>query len=127
MASTTLQYRVTANISAAVSGFSQLAQRIEQSNKRINKSIDATFGKNAIRMSQNLLSSLKYAAAGLSALGVASVKMSADMQVARKSMEVLTGSAEAARKHLSDLERFADTLITIVAERGGARARRPRE
>ena len=109
MASTTLQYRVTANISAAVSGFSQLAQRIEQSNKRINKSIDATFGKNAIRMSQNLLSSLKYAAAGLSALGVASVKMSADMQVARKSMEVLTGSAEAARKHLSDLERFAAT------------------
>lgn len=109
MASTTLQYRVTANISAAVSGFSQLAQRIEQSNKRINKSIDATFGKNAIRMSQNLLSSLKYVAAGLSALGVASVKMSADMQVARKSMEVLTGSAEAARKHLSDLERFAAT------------------
>ena len=109
MASTTLQYRITANISAAVSGFSQLAQRIEQSNKRINKSIDATFGKNAIRMSQNLLSSLKYAAAGLSALGVASVKMSADMQVARKSMEVLTGSAEAARKHLSDLERFAAT------------------
>lgn len=109
MASTTLQYRVTANISAAASGFSQLAQRIEQSNKRINKSIDATFGKNAIRMSQNLLSSLKYAAAGLSALGVASVKMSADMQVARKSMEVLTGSAEAARKHLSDLERFAAT------------------
>lgn len=109
MASTTLQYRVTANISAAVSGFSQLAQRIEQFNKRINKSIDATFGKNAIRMSQNLLSSLKYAAAGLSALGVASVKMSADMQVARKSMEVLTGSAEAARKHLSDLERFAAT------------------
>ena len=109
MASTTLQYRVTANISAAVSGFSQLAQRIEQSNKRINKSIDATFGKNAIRMSQNLLSSLKYAAAGLSALGVASVKMSADMQVARKSMEVLTGSAEKAQKHLSDLERFAAT------------------
>ncbi len=109
MASTTLQYRVTANISAAASGFSQLAQRIEQSNKRINKSIDATFGKNAIRMSQNLLSSLKYAAAGLSALGVASVKMSADMQVARKSMEVLTGSAETARKHLSDLERFAAT------------------
>lgn len=109
MASTTLQYRVTANISAAVSGFSQLAQRIEQSNKRINKSIDATFGKNAIRMSQNLLSSLKYAAAGLAALGVASVKMSADMQVARKSMEVLTGSAEKAQKHLSDLERFAAT------------------
>ena len=80
MASTTLQYRVTANISAAASGFSQLAQRIEQSNKRINKSIDATFGKNAIRMSQNLLSSLKYAAAGLSALGVASVKMSAYRQ-----------------------------------------------
>ncbi len=109
MASTTLQYRVTANISAAVSGFSQLAQRIEQSNKRINKSIDATFGKNAIRMSQNLLSSLKYAAAGLSALGVASVKMSADFQVARKSMEVLTGSAEKAQKHLGDLERFAAT------------------
>ena len=109
MASTTLQYRVTANISAAVSGFSQLAQRIEQSNKRINKSIDATFGKNAIRMSQNLLSSLKYAAAGLSALGVAAVKMSADFQVAQKSMTVLTGSAETARKHLSDLERFAAT------------------
>lgn len=109
MASTTLQYRVTANISAAVSGFSQLAQRIEQSNKRINKSIDATFGKNAIRMSQNLLSSLKYAAAGLTALGVAAVKMSADFQVAQKSMTVLTGSAETARKHLSDLERFAAT------------------
>ncbi|WP_143330719.1 tape measure protein, partial [Cloacibacillus sp. An23] len=109
MASTTLQYRITANISAAVSGFSQLAQRVEQANKRINKSIDATFGKNAVRMSQSLLSSVKYAAAGLTALGVAAVKMSADFQVAQKSMTVLTGSADAAQKHLRDLERFAAT------------------
>ncbi|OUO92566.1 hypothetical protein B5F39_10415, partial [Cloacibacillus sp. An23] len=60
-------------------------------------------------MSQSLLSSVKYAAAGLTALGVAAVKMSADFQVAQKSMTVLTGSADAAQKHLRDLERFAAT------------------
>lgn len=109
MATTTLQYRITANISAAVSGFSQLAQRVEQANKRINKSIEATFGKSTLKFSESLLSKLKYAAAGLTALGAASVKMSADFQVAKKSMEVLTGSAEKAQKHLSDLERFAAT------------------
>ena len=100
---------IDADVTKAAKAMKQLTSSVEQMSRKVNKNLDVAFGKNALRLSDSLLSKMKFAAAGLGVAGAASVKMAADFQVARKSMEVLTGSAEKAQKHLGDLERFAAT------------------
>ena len=100
---------IDADVTKAAKAMKQLTSSVEQMSRKVNKNLDVAFGKNALRLSDSLLSKMKFAAAGLGVVGAASVKMAADFQVARKSMEVLTGSAEKAQKHLGDLERFAAT------------------
>lgn len=100
---------IDADVTKAAKAMKQLTSSVEQMSRKVDKNLNVAFGKNALRLSDSLLSKLKYAAAGLTVLGAASVKMAADFQVAKKSMEVLTGSVEKAQKHLSDLERFAAT------------------
>ena len=100
---------IDADVTKAAKAIKQLTSSVEQMSRKVNKNLDVAFGKNALRLSDSLLSKMKFAAAGLGVVGAASVKMAADFQVARKSMEVLTGSAEKAQKHLGDLERFAAT------------------
>ena len=43
----------------------------------------------------------------MSVLGFKAVQMSADFNMTKKSFEVLTGSAEKAKEHLDDLQKFA--------------------
>lgn len=104
-----LNYIVSADVSNAIKNFGSLAKKIEDVNKSVKKNLDAAFGKNAVKFSENLLSKMKYVAAGLAAVSVAAVKMSADFEMTKRSMTVLTGSAAEAKKHLEALEQFGMT------------------
>ncbi|OUO91823.1 tape measure protein, partial [Cloacibacillus sp. An23] len=98
---------IDADVTRAAKAMKQLTSSVQQMSRSVNRNLDVAFGKNALKLSDALLAKMKYAAAGLGVAGAAAVKMSSDFQVASKSMEVLTGSAAAAQKHLSDLEKFA--------------------
>lgn len=98
---------IDADVTRAAKAMKQLTSSVQQMSRSVNRNLDVAFGKNALKLSDALLAKMKYAAAGLGVAGIAAVKMSSDFQVASKSMEVLTGSAEAAQKHLNDLEKFA--------------------
>lgn len=104
-----LQYKITANISDAQKKFGTLGATLERTNKNIVKSIENGIGKSSLKLSESLLSKMKYVAAGLTAVSVASVKMAANFEMAKRSMTVLTGSVKAAQEHLNELERFAAT------------------
>lgn len=73
----------------------------------IKRQINSAFGGKAMDLSEKVAGSFKYLAAGAVALGVAAVKMNADMAMTARAFEVLTGDADKAREHLGQLESFA--------------------
>lgn len=73
----------------------------------VKRNIKTAFGSESISLSEKVASKFKWIAAAAGALGVASVKMSSEMQVTRRAFEVLTGSAEKAQEHIEALEKFA--------------------
>ena len=73
----------------------------------IKRQINSAFGGKAMDLSEKVAGSFKYLAAGAVALGVAAVKMNADMAMTARAFEVLTGDADKAKAHLDQLEAFA--------------------
>lgn len=64
-------------------------------------------GQDALDASESIATGLAAAAAGMAALGVASVKLASDMQSSRKAFTHLMGDAQQAEKFLADLASFA--------------------
>ena len=64
-------------------------------------------GQDALHASESIAMGLAAAAAGMAALGVASVTLASDMQANRKAFTHLMGDAEQAERFLADLARFA--------------------
>ena len=104
-----LQIKVTADVTDAARQLGRLTSQVTAFSKTIKKNLEVALGKQSMKLSSELASKLKYVAAGIGALGVASVKMAADFEMVKRSMTVLTGSAKEAQKHLDALERFAAT------------------
>ncbi|WP_279010867.1 tape measure protein [Synergistes jonesii] len=73
------------------------------------RNIRSAFGTESMRLSEKVASKFKWIAAGAAALGIASVKMNADMEMTIRAFEVLTGSADKAKEHVAQLEKFAAT------------------
>jgi len=73
------------------------------------RNIRSAFGTESMRLSEKVASKFKWIAAGAAALGIASVKMNADMEMVTRAFEVLTGSADKAKEHIAQLEKFAAT------------------
>lgn len=104
-----MQIKVTADVTEAARQLGSLTSRITAFSKSIKKNFDVALGKDAMKLSSSLASKLKYVAVGVGALGAASIKMAANFEMVKRSMTVLTGSADEAQAHLNDLERFAAT------------------
>ena len=73
------------------------------------RNIKSAFGSKSVQLSEQVAGKFKWVAAGAAALGIAAVTMSAKMDMTQRSFEVLTGSADMAKQHLSDLQNFAAT------------------
>lgn len=93
-----------ADLLVVISGNSQALRRELDAVKR---QINSAFGGRAMAASEKAASALKWVAAGMAAIGVAAIKMNADMAMTTKAFEVLTGSADKAKEHLEQLESFA--------------------
>ena len=104
-----MQIKVTADVTEAARQLGSLTSRVTAFSKSIKKNLEVALGKDAMKLSSNLVSKLKWVALGIGTLGAASVKMAADFEMVKRSMTVLTGSAKEAQAHLNDLERFAAT------------------
>lgn len=75
----------------------------------VKRNIKDAFGTESMKLSEKVGSKFKWIAAAAAALGIASVKMNADMEMTTRAFEVLTGSAEKAKEHIAQLESFAAT------------------
>ena len=75
----------------------------------VKRNIKDAFGTESMKLSEKVASKFKWIAAGAAALGIASVKMNADMEMTTRAFEVLTGSTDKAKEHIAQLERFAAT------------------
>ena len=64
-------------------------------------------GSEAMAMSESIATGFAAAAAAMGALGIASIKMAADMQANKKAFSTLLGDSQKAEKFLGDLARFA--------------------
>ncbi len=93
-----------ADLLVVISGNSQALRRELDAVKR---QLNSAFGGRAMAASEKAASALKWVAAGMAAVGVAAIKMNADMAMTTKAFEVLTGSADKAKEHLEQLESFA--------------------
>ena len=85
------------------------SQGLRKELNAVKRNIKSAFGTESIKLSEQVASKFKWIAAGAAALGIASVKMNADMEMTARAFEVLTGSSDRAQKHLSQLEQFAAT------------------
>ena len=85
------------------------SQGLRKELNAVKRNIKSAFGTESIKLSEQVASKFKGIAAGAAALGIASVKMNADMEMTARAFEVLTGSSDRAQKHLSQLEQFAAT------------------
>jgi tape measure domain-containing protein len=102
---------LTADTSDYMRGLKQAeraANSFEQSIKGVKRSIEKTFGDDAIALSEKLALGLVAAAAAAGAFAVASVKMQADMRSTRKAFTSLIGDEQKAAKFLDDLQKMAD-------------------
>lgn len=75
--------------------------------KRSERDLKQAFGSAAIRTSQMLAAAMAGLAAATAAVGVAAVKMAADLERQQVAFTRLLGSAEAASKRLKSLQEFA--------------------
>ena len=64
-------------------------------------------GQEAMAMSESIATGFAAAAAAIGAVGLASIKMAADMQANKKAFSTLLGDSQKAEKFLGDLARFA--------------------
>lgn len=85
------------------------SQGLRKELNAVKRNIKSAFGAESIKLSEQVASKFKWIAAGAAALGIASVKMNADMEMTTRAFEVLTGSSDRAKDHLAQLERFAAT------------------
>lgn len=82
---------------------SELRAEISRANRVMRKAL----GSEAIALSQDLAKAVAASAAGLAALGVAAVKMAADMEQVEVGFTTILKSASAAKMVMKDIQAFA--------------------
>lgn len=85
------------------------SQNLRKELNAVKRNIRSAFGTESMKLSEQVAGKFKWIALGAAALGVASVKMNAEMEMTTRAFEVLTGSSDRAKEHLAQLERFAAT------------------
>ena len=75
----------------------------------VQRQIKTAFGSESLNLSNQIERSFKYIGAAMLGVGVASVVMSSKMEMTNRAFEVLTGSADKAKEHLTALEQFGAT------------------
>lgn len=75
----------------------------------VKRQIKTAFGSESLNLSNQIERSFKYIGAAMLGVGVASVVMSSKMEMTKRAFEVLTGSADKAKEHLTALEQFGAT------------------
>ena len=75
----------------------------------VKRQIKTAFGSESLNLSNQIERSFKYIGAAMLGVGVASVVMSSKMEMTTRAFEVLTGSADKAKEHLTALEQFGAT------------------
>lgn len=76
--------------------------------QQVKSALRRGFGSDALSLSKSIAVGMSGAAAAIGAVGLASIKMAADMEQNRIAFTTMLGSAQAADKMLSDLATFAE-------------------
>ena len=92
--------RITVKIGVDLSEFKKGMQDIQKGLRR-------AFGRDTLKMSENMGRAFIAIRAAFALAGVASVKMSGDFSMTRKAFESMLGSADKAKDFLDDLAQFA--------------------
>lgn len=95
---------IVANLMVKISANSS---QMQKELKAVQRNIKSAFGSEAIQLSQNVLNKVKLLTVGFAALGIASVKMAANMEQTSVAFKTLLGSGEAAEKMIKNLVNFA--------------------
>ncbi|WP_418565510.1 tape measure protein [Pyramidobacter piscolens] len=90
--------------------------------RAVQRNIRSFMGSEAFAMSRRMARGLAGITVAAGALGVKAIQMSGQMAVVNVAFEKLTGSADAAKKHLGDLNKFAaQTPFDVAGVRESSR------